>query len=269
MRYNTEIHAMEVMNGMWAHPWCLDLYYMPRNSGDQTCFLFCVLENVPMDFSLGDYKSFKNKNMHWVDSGQGQLPLVITMVLSLSLFVVFCMFIFIVTDSEILDLNEFFMLRPTVEPRMQGEINTEYKLSKSGRAFTSASSIACPNQMWHLLPILQIKEWSSKMMSSFPRSWILAESWPYFSDTSFLLWSWDSHQCRSVFGVPTTTQGSMRGWDGESMSRWLAGCRVRDRNVCWAMVQCQQHEIPNLSNPTKLKPSVLYYEGIIHLLMIH
>lgn len=56
--------------------------------------------------------------MHWVDSGQGQLPLVITMVLTLSLFVVLRMLIFIVTDSELLDLNKFFMLRPTVEPRM-------------------------------------------------------------------------------------------------------------------------------------------------------
>lgn len=173
--------------------------------------------------------------MHWVDSGQGQLPLVITMVLSLSLFVVLRMFIFIVTDSELLDLNEFFMLRPTVEPRIQGEINTQCKLSKSGGAFTSASSIACPNQMWHLVPILQIKEWSSEMVSSFPRSWILAESWPYFSDTLFLLWSWDSHHCCSDLGVPTTTPGSVRGWDGEKMSWWLAGFRVRDRHICGAM----------------------------------
>lgn len=51
MRYNTEIHAMEVMTDKWAHPWCLDLYHMPCNMGIRTCFLFCVLANVPLYFS--------------------------------------------------------------------------------------------------------------------------------------------------------------------------------------------------------------------------
>lgn len=154
--------------------------------GTRICFLFCVLSNVPLYFSLGGYKSFKNKNLHWLDSGQGQSPSVITMVLSLSLFVVFRVFIFMI-DSELLDLNEFFLLRPTVEPRMQGEINTQYEFSTSGGAFTSAFNKTPPHQTLHLLPILQIKEWSLKMTSSFPRSWILAESWRYLSDTSFLL----------------------------------------------------------------------------------
>lgn len=150
------------------------------------------------------------------------------MVLSLSLFVVFRVFIFM-TDSELLDLNEFFMLRPTVESGMQGEINTQWKFSTSGGAFTSAFNTTPPHQMWHLLPILQIKEWSLKMTSNFPKSWILDESWPYFSDTSFLLILRQS-PLSSDFGVPTTTQGFMRGWDGERMSWWLAGYRVRDRH---------------------------------------
>lgn len=58
------------------------------------------------------------------------------------------------------------------------------------------------------------------------------------------------------------------GMRRECLGGWLAVMWGID-TVCWAMVQCQRHEIPDLPNPTKLKPSALHYEGIIHLLTIH
>lgn len=58
------------------------------------------------------------------------------------------------------------------------------------------------------------------------------------------------------------------GMRRECLGGWLA-VMWGINTVCWAMVQCQRHEIPDLPNPTKLKPSALHYEGIIHLLMIH
>lgn len=143
--------------------------------------------------------------------------------------------------------------------------NKQHRLSKSSGAFTSVSALTPQHQMWHLRPTLQTRERAGKITSSFPRMslrwelelgaclWLLLPP-VSLSQSLLLLWLWSCFH--------NTGLCEMLRWEEKN----LVGFWVLDRfGSPWDNIGDTSFWICLL--PRNAEPSMLYLEGIVHLLM--